>query len=630
MVLNIRARQSGALIKLLHFNEAFQQHQSTEELFKVLVIDAYTLNVVATLLHTEILRQHGVTLVLTIEKDRQAIADAPAVYFLKPTPENAAQIVADIESGLYKEVHLNFTPWTPRPVLEGLAEGAVKSASATRIAKIYDQYLSFIALEAGLFTLALPDSYLRLNDNRATEQDIDRAVSQIVEGLFSVCVTLGTVPVIRCAPGGLAEHVARALSAKLSDHLKGRAAALFAEASALQASLSRPILCLFDRNFDLIPMLEQPFTYKALVHDCLGLRLNKVQVQSRDRGGATGRPLSIEVGEDDAFWQQNGHQEFGFVAQEVDNQLKKYQEVMTSLTSRSAGSEHPDTDESGMIQEATKALLTTVKSLPELRTQKKKLDNHMNLLYALLHIIKERTLDKFHEVGQQVLSGTADFAAVCALLEAPQGSAADKLRLATLFLLCSEKLPGTESLARMTAALQAAGADAAAVSYVKRMRQMNLTGAAGASGAGAGGGAASGGNLLGLMDSGIMSGLAGQFSKQFTKFVGGMRQALIVSAVAQLMDGKPQSQSTSAIDDFVLLDPKAQAGKAGADAARGPFREAIVFVVGGGNYLERERLAHWAKSCAPPRNVIYGATELLTGAEFVAQLGQLGTNSGAA
>lgn len=49
--------------------------------------------------------------------------------------------------------------------------------------------------------------------------------------------------------------------------------------------------------------------------------------------------------------------------------------------------------------------MTTVKSLPELRAQKRKLDNHMNLLYGLLSDIKTRKLDKFHEVGQALLSG---------------------------------------------------------------------------------------------------------------------------------------------------------------------------------------------------------------------------------
>lgn len=82
---------------------------------------------------------------------------------------------------------------------------------------------------------------------------------------------------------------------------------------------------------------------------------------------------------------------------------------MTSVTQQNAfsGDAHPDTNEAHMIEEATKALMTTVKSVPELRAQKKKLDSHMNLLYTLLQSIKDRTLDKCHELGQSILAGTA-------------------------------------------------------------------------------------------------------------------------------------------------------------------------------------------------------------------------------
>jgi hypothetical protein len=88
-------------------------------------------------------------------------------------------------------------------------------------------------------------------------------------------------------------------------------------------------------------------------------------------------------------------------------QLKKYQEVMASISKQGmfSGAANPDANEAHMIEEATKQLMTTVKSVPELRAQKKKLDSHMNLLYALLQKIKSRALDKYHEVGQNVLSG---------------------------------------------------------------------------------------------------------------------------------------------------------------------------------------------------------------------------------
>lgn len=57
---------------------------------------------------------------------------------------------------------------------------------------------------------------------------LQRGVMQIVDGLFSVLVTMGVVPVIRCPKGGLAQHVAQVLAQKLREHL-GRRGNLFSE-----------------------------------------------------------------------------------------------------------------------------------------------------------------------------------------------------------------------------------------------------------------------------------------------------------------------------------------------------------------------------------------------------------------
>ena len=76
-----------------------------------------------------------------------------------------------------------------------------------------------------------------------------------------------------------------------------------------------------------------------------------------------------------------------------------------------------------------------------------------------------------------------------------------------------------------------------------------------------------------------------------------------------------------------MFDVQAQPGRPAASG--GPFKEAIVFVVGGGNYLEAESLSTWASRAQPPKNIIYGATALLTGEQFASQLAELGRLSGA-
>ena len=82
--------------------------------------------------------------------------------------------------------------WAPRALLEQLAAGAVRTASTCTIAKVFDQHLAFIALESNLFTLSLPDSYVQLNDNTASEGFVSAAVSE-VRLIALLCRTLAAL-----------------------------------------------------------------------------------------------------------------------------------------------------------------------------------------------------------------------------------------------------------------------------------------------------------------------------------------------------------------------------------------------------------------------------------------------------
>lgn len=57
---------------------------------------------------------------------------------------------------------------------------------------------------------------------------------------------------------------------------------------------------------------------------------------------------------------------------------------------------------------------------------------------------------------------------------------------------------------------------------------------------------------------------------------------------------------------------------------KSPFQEAIVFVVGGGNYIEYQNLMDYCKmkfqNSAVKKKVIYGCSELLNAKEFVSQV----------
>lgn len=161
------------VFKILNLNSAQHSNKDAYALYKLLVLDRFTKDLIAPLLRVSDLRKHGITLHLTIEAERQQVPDVPAIYLVQPTQANVDRIAQDAASGLYDVMHLNFTSTLPPKHMEALATAAVKAGCVQRIGKLFDQHLSFVALEPSMFSLALPDAYVQLNDPTASDTQIE-------------------------------------------------------------------------------------------------------------------------------------------------------------------------------------------------------------------------------------------------------------------------------------------------------------------------------------------------------------------------------------------------------------------------------------------------------------------------
>jgi len=395
-----------------------------QEGYKVLVLDKLARDVLTPLLRIKDLRSHGVTLHLPLDSPRQNIPDVPAVYLVQPTAESVDRVVQDAATGTYERFHLNFVTPLPRDLMERFADGVVRAGCVDRVASVHDQMLGFVALESGVFSLAQKDAYLALHDPKASDDTIGALINRIVDGLACVCATLGAVsplprphgappptpppglfrpgrprrsaqvPIIKCPRGGASEHVALALDARLRDHIKAKSG-VFPE----RQGVHRPLLVLLERNFDLAAPLAHPWSYKGLVQDVFGLRMNRVAVEGE------GAAQQYEVGDDDFFWAEQGDLPFPKVAEQVDAQLKAYKAAVDEINVRAARGEDAFADPQGVTEESTRKLMAAVRSLPELTERKKVLDKHTNLATGLLKEIKGRGLDAFNGVAEEAIDG---------------------------------------------------------------------------------------------------------------------------------------------------------------------------------------------------------------------------------
>lgn len=183
-------------------------------------------------------------------------------------------------NGLYERCHINFASEVPRALLEELTRLAIQNHAESRVAGVFDRYVSFVSLASNLFSLNLPAAYRTLNSISLPEKEIHAYVERIVDGLMSATVTMEALPVIRCPPGTVAETVGRRLDARLRALLQQGgpdAGALFLTGNA-GLDGQRPLLCLLDRDLDLATMLSHTWTYEAMAHDLLELRLKKLVV----------------------------------------------------------------------------------------------------------------------------------------------------------------------------------------------------------------------------------------------------------------------------------------------------------------------------------------------------------------
>lgn len=438
-----------------------QQQQSSQQRdanpWKLLIYDTHTRSIISPLLSVSQLRANGVTLHLLLNSDRESIPDVPAVYFVQPTQDNLSIIARDCSRNLYERAHLHFSTRIDRPVMEEFARLVVNTGGLNNVASVHDQFVDFVCLENNLFSLNVPNSYCVYNNPGATENDMEVAMGNIAQGLFSVVATTGYVPIIRCPRGGAPEMVARKLCRLIVEHptlIRSSTSSSSSSKNNMSSHHHRPVLVIMDRNMDLITPVQHASTYQALVDDVLDHKANRVEFNVKqdtgnndNAGGRGGRKPAVvrkklDIDPDvDPFYSQHKFNPFPEAIEsngvELQDVTAKEQQIR-SKTGGGGGGAVVAAPGGGESSE----LATAVESLPVLLDRKKKLEVHTSILQAVMNEVAARDVPQFYELETSLATGSykndpgkAKKEVIELAADPSKGDVNDKVRLVIVYAL---------------------------------------------------------------------------------------------------------------------------------------------------------------------------------------------------
>jgi sec1 family domain-containing protein 1 len=601
---------------------------ATSSSWKLLVFDSVGRDMIAPLLKVKDLREMGVTLHMMIDKQREPVPGAPAIYLCAPTEDNITKIAKDCVQELYQWVYVNFTAPIHRKLLETFAEllTAEGKLRSIRHIRVVDRTLSFVALANDQFSLMMPRTLYTLNSRHTTDAAMEVCLTQISQGLSHAVISTQQVPVVAFAKGGAAEEVGKRVVGTIHDLLKER---IFTPQTT-SAALGRPLLLITDRTTDLPCALHHPFSYRGLLVDAMGMRLNKVDMNNE------GKEKTFEMDpENDAFFRSNASVDFGSVASNVEAALEEYKKEVDRFSRDNGGGNTDGSDASTMSKMLAHA--------PKLAEKKRSLDAHTTLAYGILKSIKESELDGFHGVEAGVMNREGvDHEHFEKLMTGPT-SLQDKQRMYLIAYLLSHNdeeaaalekyLPYCAQPAAAQSPAAASGAPSApgtsatgnrfpALQYIKHLRSWSLHANSPATQSASSSSLTSGWGFAQSLAKGIAATLKGSSEAEYalTRLVDALLQDS--NAISGAAGGRSSAAAARSklLEGLGAMDPRSRQA---VDAGDIHFHHAIVFVVGGGSVNEYDNLKRW-ESTHPRKSVAYGSTEMLRGHDVLQELTMLG------
>lgn len=365
----------------------------------VLVMDSTATRRLSSVASMFDIMEENITLVEALEKRRQPFPDLEVIYLITPTMQSINRLCADFAHAskpMYGDVHLYFLS-----KVSDAGMMALQSAPELlqRVKTFKEINVDFLAIESQVFHLDEPSTFRELYVGAPPPSDLVPIPERWAGKLFTLCASVHELPIIRCktnAANPMMEQVGTILLEMLQHYAQQAGSTWWYHGQAGHTERPQSTLLLLDRSDDPLSPAMHFCTYQAIVYDMLPIEGEVVTYMKEDDKGKKFQTSAL-LNENDDLWMKFRHKHIAEVIGEISEMLTEFRAKKQDIGPQG----NLSLEEMGAV----------VKSLPEYKAQLAKFSQHAQIAHECMnHLSADNNalLNTIYEIEQTLSTGFDD------------------------------------------------------------------------------------------------------------------------------------------------------------------------------------------------------------------------------